>query len=157
MKERRLAREVAMQVLFQWEAQGLFSRHHTNAVQGFDLDIEGFLHQFIDIFHTKRNEKIDQRFAAGLLRGSIASLHDIDALIEDASTKWKLSRMDAIDRAILRLSCFELAFKKEASANIIINEAIEIAKRYGSEQSSAFINGILDTIKDRLNEKIHSG
>lgn len=90
--------------------------------------------------------------AASLIRGSIRSLPTIDALIQKTSAKWKLSRMDAIDRAILRIACFELAIKKEADAKVIINEAIEIAKRFGSEQSAAFINGILDSMRIHILE-----
>ncbi len=64
----------------------------------------------------------------------------------------KLNRMDAIDRAILRIACFELYIKQEISERMIINEAIEIAKRYGSEQSPSFINGILDSINGIRND-----
>lgn len=150
MKERRLAREVAMQVLFQWEAQGVLLKHcETDNAELPKLDIEGFLGHFIHLFYVSKNDKIDRRFATELLRGTITSLQRVDTLIENSSNKWKLSRMDAIDRAILRMACFELAVKKEISASIAINEAIEIAKRYGSEKSASFINGILDAINKK--------
>lgn len=146
MKERRLAREVVMQVLFQWEAQGVLERHHKEALVFDSINVDHFLGHFIATFYV-RPEKIDQAFAKKLLKGILVSLVPIDALLEAKSAKWKLERMDAIDRAILRLSCFELAIKKEVAPKIVINEAIEIAKRYGSEQSAAFINGILDSIR----------
>ncbi len=150
MKERRLAREIAMQALFQWEAQGVLLKHCESPSQSLAaLDIEGFLGHFIHLFYVSKNDKIDRQFAAEILRGTINSLHQIDSLLDNAGSKWKLHRMDAIDRAILRIACFELVIRKESSANIVINEAIEIAKRYGSEQSASFINGILDAINKK--------
>ena len=111
MKERRLSREMAMQVLFQWEAQGVLSENRDS------LDVEGFLGHFIHLFYVRKNDKIDRRFAADLLRGTLSSLDRIDSLLEDSSNKWKVSRMDAIDRAILRMACFELAIKKIGRQN----------------------------------------
>lgn len=153
MKERRLAREVAMQMLFQWEAQGVFTRHQEEKLENLsDLDIEAFLGHFLAVFYEKKQDQIDRSFAESLIRGCLSFLPTVDALIQKTSSKWKLSRMDAIDRAILRIACFELAIKKDASPKVIINEAIEIAKRYGSEQSAAFVNGILDSIRLSLEE-----
>ncbi|HXW60922.1 MAG TPA: transcription antitermination factor NusB [Myxococcota bacterium] len=148
MKERRLAREVAMQILFQWEAQGILSRNDEDSALA-NIDIDHFLKHFLETFYA-RPEKIDLSLTKELLQGVLASLSRIDALLLESSIKWKLSRMDAIDRAILRLACFELAITKKLSPKIVINEAVEIAKRYGSEQSAAFVNGILDSISSRF-------
>lgn len=148
MKDRRIAREIAMQVLFQWEAQGQLSRKNEGESSAIKLvDVEYFLGQFLHNFYVKDKTKIDLKFIAQLLFGTLNSINKIDELLDKTSSKWKLSRMDAIDRAILRLSCFELMIQKELSVRIVINEAVEIAKRYSSEQSPAFINGILDAIK----------
>lgn len=146
MKDRRIAREVAMQVLFQWEAQGNLSRKNEAGSPIKLVDIEYFLGQFLHNFYVKDKSKIDIRFIAQLLYGTLNAIQQIDEMIDKVSAKWKLSRMDAIDRAILRLSCFELIIQKELSMRIIINEAVEIAKRYSNEQSPSFINGILDAI-----------
>jgi N utilization substance protein B len=62
------------------------------------------------------------------------------------SQRWKLSRMDAIDRAILRIACYEMTIKAQLPARVVINEAIEIAKRYGGEQSPSFVNAVLDSL-----------
>jgi N utilization substance protein B len=149
MKDRRIAREIAMQVLFQWEAQGQLSRKNEGEASAIKLmDVEYFLGQFLHNFYVKDKTKIDLKFIAQLLFGTLTSINKIDELLDKTSTKWKLSRMDAIDRAILRLSCFELMIQKELSVRIVINEAVEIAKRYSSEQSPAFINGILDAVNE---------
>lgn len=146
MKEKRLAREVAMQILFQWEAQGQLLRQHLTQPENFNhLDIEGFVSHFWELFYGKKHQRVDRVFASSLVRSTINAIARIDAVIDETSTKWKLTRMDAIDRAILRLACSELINKKLAPA-IIINEAVELAKRYGNEQSPQFINGILDNI-----------
>ena len=149
MKERRLSREVAMQLLYQWEQQGKLMRKHEKAPDFINhVDLGRFLGHFLHNFYTKNMEKIDTPFITDLIKGTIGTLDKIDDVIDRASAKWKLSRMDAIDRAILRIACYELVIKGELSTRVIINEAIEIAKRYGSEQSPAFVNGILDTLKD---------
>lgn len=146
MKERRLAREVAMQILFQWEAQGQLMRNHTEHPKNFaNLDVDSFVNHFWQLFYGKDHQIIDRAFTVALIRGILNSIASIDHVLDQTSAKWKLERMNAIDRAILRLACFELQCKKLAPA-IIINEAIELAKRYGNEQSPQFINGILDAL-----------
>lgn len=150
MREKRISREVAMQLLFQWELQGLISRKVEKTPEFIaQLNLEGFLGHFLHNFYVKNKKTIETPFVIELLKGTIGSIVEIDNLIDKASSKWKVSRMDAIDRSILRIACFELVIKGELSARVIINEAVEIAKRYGSDQSSAFINGILDTIKEQ--------
>ena len=87
-----------------------------------------------------------QDFANSLVRGVCEHFDDIDRLIQKASTNWKLERMALVDRNILRLATYELRFLSDIPHKVTLNEAIEIGKRYGSEDSSAFINGILDKI-----------
>lgn len=147
MKERRLSREIAMQLLYQWELQGHLLRQHEVApdfINNFDLDI--FLGHFLYNFYPKDKFALDIPFIIDLIKGTIKSIVTIDKLLDATSTKWKISRMDAIDRAILRIACYELVIKAALSRRVIINEAVEIAKRFGSEQSPAFINAILDNI-----------
>lgn len=149
MKDKRIAREVAMQVLFQWEAQGQLDKNSkTPNTRIKQADVEHFLGHFLHNFYIKDKSKIDIRFTAKLLLGTIDNIDKIDAMIEKKSAKWKIDRMDAIDRAILRQSCYELNLQKELSPAIIINEAVEIAKKYSSENAPAFINGILDSLKN---------
>lgn len=151
MKERRLSRELAMQLLYQWELQGKLQRKHDEAPSFIgQVDIQTYLGHFLSNFFVKDKRTLDMPFIIDLVKNSVLSIVRIDNLIDTASSKWKLARMDAIDRAILRIAVYELAIKCELSARVIINEAIEIAKRYGSEQSPAFINGVLDSVKEAV-------
>ena len=85
-------------------------------------------------------------FAEFLVHGVLERRADLDATLERCSHHWRVERMSRIDRNILRMGAYELTATPEIPVNIILNEAIELAKRYGSEDSRAFINGILDRI-----------
>ena len=85
-------------------------------------------------------------FAKQLVAGVAKNMGEIDALIERCSTNWRLDRMPRVDRNVLRLACFELMHSADVPTKVVINEAIELGKRYGSEESGAFINGILDKV-----------
>jgi len=85
-------------------------------------------------------------FAKNLVEGVAKSAEDIDKHIEQASLNWRLSRMPVVDRNILRLATFELLFSKDVPTSVSINEAVELAKRFGEKESGAFVNGILDRI-----------
>lgn len=148
MKGRRISREIAVQLLYQWELQGFLARKLDQPVNFLDtIDLANFLGHFLHNFYLKDKTEIDTTFILDLIRGTIKNIVEVDGILDGASPKWKLARMDAIDRAILRIACYELLIKRLLSERIIINEAVEIAKRYGSEQSPAFINGVLDGIK----------
>ena len=88
--------------------------------------------------------------ARGIREGVCAHLSLIDALIARCSLHWKLNRMNSVDRNVLRVATYELAFSEEIPGRAILNEAIEIAKRYGSEDSGRFVNGILDRVAHEL-------
>lgn len=87
-----------------------------------------------------------RRFALELVEGVRERREEIDALISTHSTNWKLSRMAAVDKNILRMAVFELMSCGEIPTKVTINEAVEIAKKFGSAESGAFVNGILDNI-----------
>lgn len=91
-------------------------------------------------------------FAESLVRGVIERREKLDAAIERYSHRWRVERMSRIDRNILRLAAFELMFGPAMPPRVVLNEAIELAKRYGSEDSSAFINGILDRVAAEISE-----
>jgi N utilization substance protein B len=93
-----------------------------------------------------REEPIRQ-FCLLLYDGVVAQLADIDARITAAAENWRLSRMPTVDRNILRLGAFELLFMKDTPAAVAFDEAIELARRYGSADSSAFVNGVLDRLR----------
>lgn len=91
-----------------------------------------------------------QAFADEILRGVMSHLSAIDQRIQELSKNWALNRIGRIELAILRLAAFELMFRSDIPANVTINEAIEIAKRFGTEDSPAFVNGILDELSSTV-------
>jgi N utilization substance protein B len=92
----------------------------------------------------------NQAFAGRLAKGVEATLAELDPLITEAAEHWRLERMNVVDRLILRLAVYEFLHETETPAKVIINEALELARTYGTDQAVRFINGILDGIKRRL-------
>jgi N utilization substance protein B len=92
-------------------------------------------------------------FAGDLVKGVMDNILKIDLMIEEKSKNWAKSRMAKVDLSILRLAAYELLFRNDIPKNVTINEAIEVAKKFGTEESPAFINGILDEIAATLPEK----
>ena len=92
-------------------------------------------------------------FASGLLSGVVADVKAIDRLIGRSVKGWRLERLTAIDRSILRLAVFELAHAPDTPPAVVIDEALELAKRFSVGEAVAFVNGILDDVKRRLEEK----
>jgi len=88
-----------------------------------------------------------EEFARGLIQGAESRLADLDARIQETAQNWALDRMAAVDRNILRLASYELLNCPETPASVVIDEALEIAKLYSAQDSSKFINGILDKIQ----------
>lgn len=128
---------------------------------GLDLQ-EGEVEEALDFFwsflinseypdkNSSRDEGL-QRFAAQLVRGAWENRTEIDELIRSYSEHWSLGRMSRVDRSILRMAVYELLFCDEIPPKVSLNEAIDLGKIYGSENSGAFINGILDALyTDRL-------
>lgn len=126
-KIRTRGRELAFQILFQCDQTG----DKVNAV----------IARFQDLKHA--NAEVSA-FAEALAVGAFKDLAEADALLEKAAKNWKLSRLLSVDRAILRLSAYELAKTKDTPTEVVLDEAIELAKRYGSDESAAFVNGVLD-------------
>jgi len=98
--------------------------------------------------HSKAYE-----FANELVQGVMANLAAIDAVIAEKSKHWSMSRMARVDLNILRLAVFELLFRPDIPKNVTLNEAIEVAKKYGAEDSPAFVNGILDEVASGIQDK----
>ena len=86
-------------------------------------------------------------FTTTLVTGVIEHRDGIDALIQECSTNWSLERIGLVERNILRFAIYELCFLPDIPPNVTINEAVEVAKKYGTEEAPAFINGILDRVK----------
>ena len=89
---------------------------------------------------------VDAEFLEGLVKGAWAERGRLDRLLEKASKHWRLDRMDRIDKSILRLALFELLHTPETAAPVVLDEGIELAKEFGTPDSSSFINGILDRL-----------
>jgi len=130
MGRRRKSRELLLQLLFQAE---------WNKPQ----DIEHLLKDFWEDFPTRT--EVSER-AQDLFLKIMVKRDEIDQRVEDGSENWKLSRMSCVDRNILRAAAYELFYCDDVPAEVAMNEAIEIAKRYGTESSGVFVNGILDKI-----------
>ena len=133
MTRRTRGREIALQVLYQIEQN-----------PGLDPDE---VRRFID--RRLRGDKRLVEFAEALIAGVQANQPRIDALIAEVAENWRLDRMAAIDRNILRLGAFEMLFCPDVPTKVAINEALELAKRYSTAQSSRFVNGILDRLQRR--------
>lgn len=129
MGSRRKSREYALKILFQQEFTGQP------------------LKEVVAVFWQENSVPDDIReFTNGLVEGTLRNLKEIDHLIEGASTNWKMSRMASVDRNLLREATYELIYLDDIPPSVTINEAVEIAKKFGTEESPSFINGILDKI-----------
>ena len=98
------------------------------------------------------DEEADE-FLRRLVLGVLEHCKELDRLIERYSENWRLDRIDVIDRNILRMALFELLYCEDITPKVTINEAIDLGKRYGSENSGSFINGILDRIQNEIVRK----
>ena len=130
MTRRTRGREVALQLLYQREQNPKIDR--------------AAVEQFV---RTRLHEEPLRVFCLFLFDGVVANLTDIDAKISAAAENWRLPRMPTVDRNILRIGAFELLHMKETPAAVAFDEAIELARRYGTADSSAFVNGVLDRLR----------
>ncbi|HEU4439485.1 MAG TPA: transcription antitermination factor NusB [Methylomirabilota bacterium] len=130
MGRRRKARELALQLLYQLDVQG-----------------EGNPQPHLDDFWLRHPVDPEAReFAESLVRGTKTHEAEIDELIARYAENWELDRMAVVDRNILRQGIFELRWTREVPPKVAINEALEVAKKFSTQESSRFINGILDRI-----------
>ena len=127
MPRRSRAREIVLQVLYQDDL------NPDQSVKTTDQFVRGRLRN-----HTELIE-----FATSILSGTRRNRPELDEVLESRASNWSLERMAATDRNILRLGAFEILYT-ETPGRVVINEAVELAKRYGSKQSAQFVNGILD-------------
>lgn len=136
MQARRKAREVALQVLY--------------SLNFVTLDVEKAMELFWGNFVAP---KADKEFAASLIEGTWGHREELDGLIENSSDNWSLSRMSKVDISILRLAVFELLYCEDIPSKVTMNEAIDLGKTFGAENSGSFINGILDALNLKLKKK----
>lgn len=132
MRKRTFARECALKILYRIE----ISRESVDS-------------SLMD-FWSKTAESIDKEsrdFAETLVKGTCCNLTAIDGIISKYTDNWNISRMAVIDRNVMRMSIYEMVYRDDIPVNVSINEAIELAKKYGDVDSGKFVNGILDKIK----------
>jgi transcription antitermination protein NusB len=130
---RTRARERALQALYQIDV----------AAEGIDEALAGFWRSFEPV------EREVRELAEGMVRGVAEHRRRVDEAIEAASSNWRLDRMARVDRNVLRLAVYELLCT-DVPVKVIINEAIELGKKFGSESSGAFVNGVLDKVASGL-------
>jgi len=135
MARRSRAREVALQALFQE-----------------DLNPRGSRDQLAPFLESRLREADLRDFARSLVLGVLRNRAELDALLEAKAENWSLSRMAATDRNVLRLGAFEIRYA-DTPDRVAIDEAVELAKRFGTAQSSQFVNGILDQLLEHQEEK----
>lgn len=133
---RRLSREYALQILY--------------AVDVCKLESEDAQKSF---WKDRKSGKKVLEFATTLVEGTLKNLPQIDSLISKYARNWDIHRMASIDRNILRQATFEILYLLDIPINVIINEAVELAKKYSTEESGKFVNGILDKIRESRSVK----
>ena len=140
MKKRTRARELALQFLYQ-------------------LDLRGpdLLREAPSFLRSEEKDREVRAFALKLIEGTVEHLPELNRAIQSVAQNWDIARMAVVDRNVLRMSAFELLHCKDIPPKVAINEAIEIGKRYSTQNSGAFINGILDKIKSRFADGREAG
>jgi N utilization substance protein B len=137
---RHHARETALQILYRYDVDAHASGVTPPAGPALAEDLARHFEHF-QVTPALRE------FAARLVAGTLQSLSELDGLIEKHAVNWKVSRMGFIDRNIMRMSLYEMANFPEIPAAVTIDEAVELAKQFGTAETPAFINGILDSVR----------
>jgi len=130
---RTRARELAVQALYQLDVQGPVLLEHLGR-----------------FFIENEPDDFVRKLAADWTTGTWENLAVCDELIAGSALKWRLSRLAPVDKSILRLAVYQLKFCPEIPAPVVINEAIELAKKFGAEKSPSFVNGVLDAVLNKL-------
>lgn len=133
---RRRSRELAMQALFYMDI------HQNTSPE--------LVERFCEYFSPPQKTR---PFFFKLVNGVLAAKPEIDALIERFSKNWKITRMSFVDRNVMRIAVYEMLYCPDIPSKVSINEAVDVGKKYGSEESGAFINGIIDSIRMAIEKK----
>ena len=151
MGQRRRAREATLQILYQLDVQPdlradvalgrFFANFAAHEAGGGGEGARGEVPSEPPVFPAEVKGHVER-----LVQGVVSHLAEIDARITRASRNWRLERMARVDRNLLRLAVYEMAFTTDVPGKVAINEAIEIAKRFGTQETPAFVNGILDRV-----------
>jgi transcription antitermination protein NusB len=136
MHQRRKAREITLQVLYELDV--------------LRIGVQEAIDRFWANFDAPEEAKA---FSSSLIEGTWNNIEQIDGLISGSSENWTMARMSRVDKSILRMAVYELLFCQDIPPKVTLNEAIDLGKVYGSENSGAFINGILDALYAKLRKK----
>lgn len=134
---RHLGRIIALQTLYEHEFRT------RSGIEGLTSDSNEILDRNLAVY---KDTLSDSEFTRDLVEGALKHYDDADGLIGPAAPEWPIDQIATMDLTILRLALYELAFKREVPPKVVINEAVELAKSFGGENSSKFINGVLGTI-----------
>ncbi len=134
---RHLARVVALQTLYEYEFR------MRSGIEGLTSDVDEILNRNIAVYKDSLG---DDEFVRDIATGTMKHRDDADAMIAPAAPEWPIDQIAKMDLTILRLAIYELMIKREVPPKVVINEAVELAKSFGGENSSRFINGVLGTI-----------
>jgi transcription antitermination protein NusB len=137
---RRRAREASLQMLYQWEV-GRSTADESVATYWPQREADAELSEPL------------RDFANRLVRGTVARVKDIDAMLTAHAQNWRVERMAVIDRLVLRLAIYELLAEEETPPRVVINEALELARAYSGDEAVGFVNGILDAVRKELNRE----
>jgi N utilization substance protein B len=132
--KRRLARELAVQFLYQYDLSG------------------GDFAEALRLFWCTQDDvnQTVREFAESLIRGTVENRAQLDERIQQYTEHWELARIAAVDRNVLRLAIYEMLFRDDIPPVVSINEAVDIAKKFSTRESGAFVNGILDKLRGDL-------
>jgi N utilization substance protein B len=137
-RSRHLARQTALQVLYFWQVGGVTPQQAIGAY---------FREHEVELSEAAR------AFVETIVTGTAGEVGALDAIIEAHSTHWRLDRMAVIDRLILRMATWELRHAPDTPAAVVIDEAIELARTFGSDDSVRFVNGLLDAIRRTMEQE----
>ena len=141
MKSRHRSREIALQILYQHD---LIAHSSGQPLPKGSQVVEGLKYHF-EYFSVPEELR---EFIAELVAGTLGKVEILDLLLEKYAANWKVARMSSVDRSLLRMALYEMLNYKESPRTIVIDEAIELAKQFGTSETPAFINGILDNVKE---------
>jgi len=131
MGARSTAREAALQMLFALDASA--------------NDVDRTIYDF---WRETPGDPEGKAYANELVSGVVSVIDELDHRITEASAHWRVDRMTRVDRNVLRLGVYELVYRTEVPRAVALDEAVELAKRFGAEESGAFVNGVLDKVAD---------
>lgn len=140
--KRRLAREMVISSLYSMEL---------NDVQAYEA-LQSVIMEVIadDEVSDKQTDEVTNEFARKLLMGVVEHKSAIDDMLTDCLTGWQVDRLSRVDRQVLRLACYEMVYADDAPPKVAVNEAIELAKHFGTEESGKFVNGVLAKLLQKI-------